>query len=179
MEILETTKIMERIKQHYQDFIIDDYKIEEWHNELSKYDFKEVNDKLDQHMRSEQYGQYIPKLFFLTRNLKTLQQKSEKKEYIVICPFCKTYVNFDRFDSHRERCSSVDFIQEQCERFNLKSIDKNYYRKMPQEQFEEFYNKLLKFIESKTDDTKELNRLMAIKQSRFGQKVQFNFEDIM
>ena len=50
---------------------------------------------------------------------------------------------------------------------------------MPQEQFEEFYNKMLKFIESKTDDTKELNRLMAIKQSRFGQKVQFNLEDMM
>lgn len=179
MEIQETTKIMERIKQHYQEFIIDDYKIDEWHNELSKYDFKEVNDKLDQHMRSEQYGQYIPKLFFLTRNLKTLKQKAEKKEYIVICPFCKSYLNYDKFDSHRERCSSVEFLNEQCNRFNMKPIDKDHYRKMPQEQFDEIYYKMLRFINSKTEDIKEINRLTAIKQSRFGEKVQFNFDEIM
>lgn len=178
MEIIETTRIMERIKQHYQEFIIDDYKIEEWHNELSKYDFKEVNDKLDQHMRSEQYGQYLPKLFFLTKNLKTLEQKAEKKEYIVICPFCRSYTNYERFDAHRERCSSVEFLQEQCDRFNLKPIDKEYYRKMPQEQFDEFYYKMIQYINTKSDDEKELNRIRAIKQSRFGEKVQFSIDYI-
>lgn len=179
MEIQETIKTMERIKQHYQDFIIDDYKIDEWHSELCKYDFKEVNEKIDQHMRSEQYGQYIPKIYFLTRNLKTLEQKAEKKAYTVICSYCKKYMDYELYEKHVHRCSSVEFLQEQCDRFNLKSIDKDYYRKMPQEQFEEFYNKMLKFTESKTEDEKELNRLMAIKASAKGQKIQFNMNELM
>ena len=179
MEIQETIKTMERIKQHYQDFIIDDYKIDEWHSELCKYDFKEVNEKIDQHMRSEQYGQYIPKIYFLTRNLKTLEQKAEKKEYTVICPYCRAYMDYERYAKHVERCSSVEFLQEQCYRFNLKPIDKVAYRKMSDEQFDEYYEKVLNFISKKTTDEKEMNRLMAIKSSASGRKVQFNLDDMM
>ena len=34
MTIKETTNFLERIKQHYQEFIIDEFKIDEWHNVL-------------------------------------------------------------------------------------------------------------------------------------------------
>ena len=179
MEIQETIKTMERIKQHYQDFIIDDYKIDEWHSELCKYDFKEVNQKIDQHMRSEQYGQYIPKIYFLTRDLKTLEQKAEKKEYTVICPHCRAYMDYEKYDKHIERCNSVEFMQQQCDRFNLKPIDKDYFRKMPQVQFDEYYNKVLDLIYRKATDEKELNRLMAIKASGQGKKVQFEINELM
>ena len=179
MEIQETIKTMERIKQHYQDFIIDDYKIDEWHSELCKYDFKEVNQKIDQHMRSEQYGQYIPKIYFLTRDLKTLEQKAEKKEYTVICPHCRAYMDYEKYDRHIERCNSVEFMQQQCDRFNLKPIDKEHFRKMPQVQFDEYYNKVLDLIYRKATDEKELNRLMAIKASGQGKKVQFEINELM
>ena len=179
MEIKETIKTMERIKQHYQDFIIDDYKIDEWHSELCKYDFKEVNEKIDQHMRNEQYGQYIPKIYFLTRNLKTLEQKAEKRQYVVICPHCKAKVDYEMYDSHIGRCNSIEYLQQQCERFNLKPIDKDTFRKMPQSQFDEYYDKVLMFVERKTTDEKELNRLMAIKCSKNGQKIQFNINELM
>ena len=179
MEIQETIKTMERIKQHYQDFIIDDYKIDEWHSELCKYDFKEVNEKIDQHMRSEQYGQYIPKIYFLTRNLKTLEQKAEKKEYTVICPHCRAYMDYEKYDKHIERCNSVEFIQQQCDRFELKPIDKEQFRKMPQVQFDEYYNKVLDLIYRKTTDEKELNRIRAIKASGQGKKVQFEINELM
>ena len=37
MEKKETINFMQRIKSHYQEFVIDDFKIAEWHKELTKY----------------------------------------------------------------------------------------------------------------------------------------------
>jgi hypothetical protein len=50
---------------------------------------------------------------------------------------------------------------------------------MPDTQFEEYYDKVLSLINKKTDDEKELNRLMAIKASALGKKVQFNMDELM
>ena len=62
MTIRETNEFMERIKSHYQEFVIDDFKIKEWYKELSNYDADDINNKLDEHLRSEVYGDQIPKL---------------------------------------------------------------------------------------------------------------------
>ena len=63
MTIQETKQFMTRIKQHYQEFVIDNYKIDEWYKELKSYDYDEVNKKLDEHLRNEQYGQYLKYIF--------------------------------------------------------------------------------------------------------------------
>ena len=77
MTIKETNDFMERIKQHYQEFVIDDYKIEEWYKELKDYDYQEVNAKLEEHLRNEQYGTSIPKVYFLTKYLTKEKDKNK------------------------------------------------------------------------------------------------------
>ena len=66
MDKKETKKFMERIKSHYQEFIIDEFKFSEWHGKLKYYDAEDVNAKLDEHLSSEVYGEQIPKVYFLT-----------------------------------------------------------------------------------------------------------------
>ena len=85
MTIKETNQFMERIKSHYQEFIVDDFKIKEWHKELSKFDLEDVNKKLDEHLKSSEYGEYIPKLFFLTKYLIPSKDKGKIKHYVVKC----------------------------------------------------------------------------------------------
>ena len=69
MEKKQVIEFMDRIKSHYQEFIIDDFKIKEWYDELKDYSYEDVNKKLDEHLRSEQYGNFIPKVYFLTKFL--------------------------------------------------------------------------------------------------------------
>ena len=67
MSIEETKNFMIRIKQHYQEFVMDNIKLNEWYSELKDYDYFEVNNKFEEHLRNEQYGNQIPKIgFFLS-----------------------------------------------------------------------------------------------------------------
>lgn len=73
----ETINFMERVKSHYQEFIIDDFKISEWYGKLKDYDAEDVNKKFDEHLGSEVYGDYIPKIMFLTKYLTPTKEKGK------------------------------------------------------------------------------------------------------
>ena len=75
MELKDVKLILKRIQSYYPSFIIDDFKTKEWYNELKKFDYDDVNKKLEEHMRSADYGTYEPKLFYLTKYLKTKEEK--------------------------------------------------------------------------------------------------------
>ena len=179
MTIQETSQLMERIKQHYQEFIIDDYKIEEWFKELSKYDYSEVNNKLEQHLRSEQYGQNIPKLYFLTKNLLTLEEKESHSEHIVICPICRQRMKFEGYNKHFERCSSVEFLETQAKRFELKNFDKNNLRRMTEVEFDRIYDKVLQYIYRNSNDEEERKRIEVIFKSKTNPNLQVNINELI
>ena len=67
MEKKDVIKIMTRIKKNYNEFINDDYTINEWFKELKDYDFEDVMKKIEEHLRSEQYGSKPPRVYFLTK----------------------------------------------------------------------------------------------------------------
>lgn len=179
MTIQETSQLMERIKQHYQEFIIDDYKIDEWFKELSKYDYSEVNNRLDQHLRSEQYGQNIPKLFFLTKNLLTLEQKESHSEYIVICSICRQRMKFQEYEKHFSRCSSIEFLEQQAKKYELNNFNKDVFKKMAQVEFDRIYDKVLKYVYANTKDENEKKRIEVIFKSKTNPNIQVNIKELI
>lgn len=157
MTIQETKLFMERIKQHYQEFVIDNYKITEWYKELKDYDYNEVNVKLDDHLRNEQFGNQIPKVYFLTKYLTKLSEKGQydASKIKVRCHLCNAILSFEEYDKHIARCNSVEYLNQQSLRFYDKEIDKAKYRNMEDKDFNGIYDKVLYKILEISENEKE------------------------
>lgn len=161
MTIEQTRDFMERIKQHYQEFTIDNPRIEEWHRELRKYAYDDVDKKLDEHLKSEQFGNQIPKLFFLTKYLTPEKDKIKNKgeSLLVRCTICGKIVKYTNFQNHIDRCNSVDYLNIQSKRLFDKEIDKDKYRNMSDEDFDKVYNRVLEKILEISKDKDEIDRI--------------------
>ena len=170
MTIKEATKFMERIKQHYQEFIIDEYKIEEWFNDLQHYSYEDVNKKLDEHLRSERYGEYIPKLHFLLSSL--IMEKDKGKDWLkeaeIKCNICGRVMKYYDYDNHFARHLSVDYIAKQYLKYKNEEIDKEKFLKMDDEEFEIKYDKILKFVYENTNDEEEKDMIRNYFKSYIG-----------
>lgn len=143
MTIKETNEFMERIKSHYQEFIIDDFKIKEWHKELSKYDAEDVNKKFEEHLKSELYGDSIPKVYFLTKYLVPTEDKGKVIHHNVVCQLCNQTIFDDDYDNHYKRCSSATTIARDMK--NYFNVNTNYQimMHMDEKSFDELYVKYL------------------------------------
>ena len=143
MTIKETNEFMERIKSHYQEFVIDDFKIKEWHKELCNYDVEDVNKKLNQHLKSELYGGQIPKLYFLTSHLIPTREKGKIIHYEIECQLCGKSILDENYDLHYQRCLSTTEIKNDLKKYF--DIDVSYEKLMSasKEEFDKLYNSYL------------------------------------
>lgn len=149
MEKRETIEFMNRIKSHYQEFIVDDFKIKEWYKELSKFDLEDVNKKLDEHLKSSEYGEYIPKLFFLTKYLIPSEDKGKIKHYVVKCQLCNCDIPDSEYDDHYRRCSSANTIVRDMKLYFNSKADYQQLMLMNPVEFEKTYQRYLnKMLES-------------------------------
>ena len=168
MTLTETRNFMERIKLHYQEFLIDNAKVEEWHKELKEYNAHEVNEKFEEHLRNEQYGHQIPKVGFLTKYLTKEKDKFkyDTSKIVLRCSQCGKSIPYSNFDKHMERCNSVEYLNEQCLRLNDKEIDKEKYRTMDDETFDAIYkkvaNKILEVSEYEEEKQRIMNYLLGV-----------------
>ena len=155
MELKEVSMLLKRIKSHYQEFIVDDFKVNEWYKELKDYSLDDVMEKLETHLKSEQYGNQIPKVYFLTKYLTKTKDKNKKIEGIIECHLCHKLIEMEEFENHFDRCSSVDYLNRRNIDYFNKSIDKEKYMNMDQRDFEEKYNKMCYYIYENTKDQRE------------------------
>lgn len=162
MELKETKMVLKRIQNNYSSFVVDNYLQSEWHKELSKYDLEDVMEKLEQHFRSEQYGNQIPKLYYLTKYLKTTKEKQEEKVEYIYCNLCHEAFRIDEFDEHYDRCSSVNYFLKQYKKYFEKYLEREKLMNMSEEEFETNYAKLLKIVMERTTDEKESRRISFI-----------------
>ena len=164
MTIQETSKLLKRIKQHYQDFVVDEYKTEEWFGELKKYDVEDVNKKLEEHLKNEQFGRTIPKVYFLIKNLKTIEEKQKLENQIefVYCPLCRTKIQTLDFELHFERCSSVNYVMKQYEKYFEKKLNWQNLMNMSEEEFSKKYYKLLKYVQKSTENDLEMKAIERV-----------------
>lgn len=162
MEKQDVSKILSRVKANYPEFIVDDYKIDEWFKELKNYDLADVMEKLEQHMRSEQYGRRPPMIYFLTNYLVTSKEKSNKQDYYVRCQICRKTVGLNDYDSHYGKCNSIEYIARQYKRFKNQTVNKDVLLTYDDDKFNKLYNEVLKLVYQSTDDKEEKEKVGKI-----------------
>lgn len=147
MELKDVKIILKRIQVNYPSFINDSYTQSEWYKELKDYDLEDIMKKLEEHMRSEQYGNNIPKVYFLTKYLRTTKEKNKTEKYLMQCSICKEFIPEEQYDKHYERCLDVEYIvKKRKELFDNDTSEelKNTYLNMEQTTFD---NKYLEFLD--------------------------------
>ena len=160
MERKDVSVIMKRIKSHYQEFIVDDFKLEEWYRELKDYSLDDVMEKLDLHLKSEQYGNQIPKVYFLTKYLTKEKEKGKEIDGLLQCQLCKQFVDYKDYEDHYDRCSSIDYLDNQYFKYFKKRLEENKKQQLylvSSDIFNEKYDKMLEYILSHTDNKEEIN----------------------
>lgn len=169
----EVKKLMNRIKNNYPTFVYDDYKLTEWCKELKDYDETDVHNKLEEHMRNENFGRQEPKVYFLTKYLQKVGVKDDTQDMFVYCSLCRKLIRVKGYRKHYDRCSSIEYISKQVLKYKGQVIDKKKYYAMSDESFEQMYNKFLRDIADMTTDEIEKKRILAIMQSIEGKQIKF------
>lgn len=142
MTKVELTNFMSRIKAHYQDFSLDEFKVMEWYEQLKDYDVVDLNLKFDNYVKSE-FGDTIPRINYLINGLIKIQNKGVVKKYIIECPMCHYPVSLDNFDRHYSRCSSVTYLCLKAEKIYKSKLNKSALYTMSDKEFNNTYMKFL------------------------------------
>lgn len=152
MELKDVKTILNRIKVNYPTFINDDFTRSEWYNELKDYSLNDVMEKLEQHFRSEQYGNSIPKVYFLTKYLTKEKDKENIKTYTVACSKCGEHVTSDKIEEHYDRCGSVEFLTINSKKYLSKSLNRQKLMEADEKTFKDYYYKTVEEILPLIDD---------------------------
>lgn len=155
MEKKDVETLLKRIKYNYNEFRIDDYTMVEWYKELKDYALEDVMEKLEQHFRNEQYGNSVPKVYFLTKYLVKEKEKKSIQQLNVRCQYCNEVVTFEQYDKHCAKCRSINYIQKQALKYAGREIDREELLMLDDESFEQYYNKVLGIVERQTKEPSE------------------------
>lgn len=176
MELKDVKYILKKIQSNYSSFIVDTFTTQEWYRELKDYELDDILEKLDKHFRSEEYGNQIPKVYFLT---KYCRKTEDKKKYSnskirIVCQLCNETIELKNYDQHYSRCSSVNYVINQTKKYYDKELDRESLMNMSEKEFNLRYNKLLKAIQKSTEDPSEEARIAQILNSKPEEHVQID-----
>lgn len=160
MTVQETNLFLKRIKQYYNDFIIDDFKVEEWYKQLKDYDVQDINNRLDKHLKSETYGDYPPKLNYIVMGLTKAKDKGVIKEYFVICNNCGETLNYNDYEEHYRKCSAVDYVIREIKKYSNKEVTRKQLLDLDDKAFWNKYDALLELIKSRLPDNDGKKKLI-------------------
>lgn len=180
MELKDVKIILNRVKVNYPTFVNDGYTQSEWYKELKDYSLEDVMQKLEQHFRSEQYGNSIPKVYFLTKYLTKEKEKNIKENIKYKCPFCEKYIDSDMYDEHYDRCSSIDYLIRMSNKYFNKPLNKEKLQQANDDTLDSYYwnfcNKLLEVVDKDTPTYKSLvNKIKAHNE----EDVDYEVDDIL
>ena len=100
MQLKEVESLNEKIDIHYNtEYSKNDNLVKEWYKELKKYDSVDVFRKLEEHLRSN-FSNIPPKLFYLTKDLVTPEQKISMGMISTNCTICGRKLNLLDFENH-------------------------------------------------------------------------------
>ncbi len=167
MTVEEAKSILGRIKIHYPEFSSDKGTQKEWIRELIIYDFKDVTKKLEEHLKNEEYGRNIPKLFFLTKYLIPTEEKGRIKHYTVLCPKCGQSIPDTQLERHIQRCIESSTIVRDMKKYYGLEVNYQDLMSMNIEKFERTYQKYLdKMLETSVPEF-QTRILMHIKYPEY------------
>lgn len=156
----ETVHFLEKIKTYYQNFVIEDYVVNEWHDRLKSFDIEDVYKKLDEHLRGS-YKDEIPKLHFITKYLNRDKDKLEPSNVLVRCNECGQAIGWKYYDEHLARHNSINYIKLNEKRIN-KTLSAEKLCNLNKQNFDEIYMKFLQEIYVISTDLEEKERIEKI-----------------
>lgn len=113
MTKVELENLFKQLKAHYSFFTTEDYVYNEWFRFLKDYDYEDVVQKLDEHLKGE-YSKDIPKVTFLIKYLKTTEEKKrlaeQGVEYTVQCNLCHRWMTLTEYNEHYGKCLDIRFL---------------------------------------------------------------------
>ena len=179
MDRREVTDLLERIQANRQSFLITNAVIQEWCNVLAPYDREDVTKKLDEYFKdSDNFGRY-PDVYYLTRFLKTIEEKKIYNIPHAFCQICGQAVKFANYEKHYERCSSIEYVTEIGERYLNKKISKEKLRATDDETFNKYYYAICKEVYYKMPDGFPKHLLENVLLTYMGKEPNLNFEDVV
>ena len=104
----ETINLIKKIKAYYPIFRLEEEGIDEWALRLKPYEYQDVLDKLEEHLKGEK-AEEPPKLHFITRYLKTKEEKEKYRgDYLVRCNLCGREMFLKELEeTHYEKCLCI------------------------------------------------------------------------
>lgn len=100
----ETIGFIKKIKAYYPIFKLEEEGIDEWANKLKPYELEDVVEKFEEHLKGEK-AEEPPKLHYITRFLKTAEEKEKYKgEHIIYCNLCGKEMYYSQYDEHYGKC---------------------------------------------------------------------------
>lgn len=147
----EVMDLLEMIDRCYQTKYAEDKDIfNDWYKVLKEYELADMTQSLDTYMKYN--TTYPPKVYDLTRNYQTIENKKRLDHAKTSCMFCGKEIDLDD-EAHVDRCRSIEFIQSVAKRFQRVDINKAKYRNMSQQEFDELHLKAVKLVvERSTND---------------------------
>lgn len=145
MTRIETKDMLLRIQVYYQEFKVDDRVLDEWYKQLQAYDLNDVSEKLEIHLKSENYGNFPPKVFNLIRGLKTIDEKEKTpQDYEVRCDLCGKWTWLSKYQEHHDKCLAIKSLQrvlkedngedvsyEEIAQYDLSTIERTFMKYRP------------------------------------------------
>lgn len=164
MTIEQTKKFMERIKSHYQEFSIENYKVKEWHEILKEYDDREVNEELTRHLTNDVSIAYIPKVTMLVKFLTKCSDKGKIVDFYTNCKICgkqfKTNIYMQEVKEHEDRCRSIRYLKKVYKKYLNRTLENiNDLYSMSKDNFTKNYDQVLRVLLTKDIDTQERERI--------------------
>lgn len=179
MDKRQVMDVLEKIQAYRQSFLITNKLIDEWYRVLEPYDYYDVNKKLDDYFRDgENFGKY-PDVYYITRYLKTIEEKQIVNEPHAICQICRQPVKYENYQKHSDRCSSIEYIVEMSKRYLEKNVSKEKLLQADDKAFEKFYYSTCKLIYNKMPDGFPKHLLENVLLTYEGETPKYNLETIM
>lgn len=127
--------------------------LNDWYKVLKEYELQDMTQSLDAYMKYN--TTYPPKVYDLTRNYQTIENKKRLDHAKTNCMFCGKEIDLDD-EAHVDRCRSIEFIKSVAKRFQNVDINKAKYRNMSEEEFREMHLKAVKLVVERSNNDLEV-----------------------
>ena len=157
MTKLEVDELVNLLDMSYRNFVKDPVGMSNLYLKmLYQYDCEDVMKKLQECMAMEQFQFQPPTLDYLVKDLTRNKDKVDFNKTLIYCQFCNRMFNsIETLHKHEDRCRSVRYIARQYKKYLNREVNKRELYEMSDEEFDEKYDKLLKFIEMRSTDERE------------------------
>lgn len=159
----EVKEIFKIIKFNYPNFEIKEGMASMWAEVMSEYSYEDVKKKLEEHLAEDRFQKQPPTAYLLVKGLPKIRDRVDFTKDTIFCRFCnKAFNSEEEHDKHYDRCSSIHYLIRENKKWFNRVIDKKFLWQLSDEEFEERYNKMLKFIMEHTTDERERTRISYI-----------------